>query len=824
MFCLSFTVAVKIIVGCYIMGPSNYFVGNTIGLFETNPFLTQFQSDFFDAVAIGRVNTKDFKKFVNSQKEDIVSEALSEFLACKASIIEEELRYAVENWDVEYYAYEDGVEELNDVVEEPSTVETTQVTVTIDNKGVSQTESKLTLPSDADDYIDVPHYAPKNIKLASYALNTETGKGFIKYEALVRDSAFEDFFYRDNYSIDTEGYDGDLEDVCDFAFEISYKSGEKEAKKEIEGQFDNQLEASISTYSGTEDAEIRLTSRENLKYYIVDFDGKVFSNIEEIPTNLSNNKYYVLSNEENVTVKGFVLSNLEENLKNNTVKKLCLYFDEDFKGDDVYGNIYRTYNTVTNDFANKFIIELVVLLVLFFIMLIIWLRLVGNRKDSEKPKTCFIEKIPNDLHTLLSCGALVGLFSLYFGCFWYEYDGLTFYKTPDLVICCFFLALCLTVITEWLSSVVRTKKAGESYFKNTLVYMLTKAVAKLFRKLIRVFEYKPQAFKIRFIILFAGYVLANVLIVSFAVAAAYVEGVITLIAAIFCVIFNIGICYLLVDYINNLDRIIVASSKNENVVFKHSDVPKSLKILANNLTVKNKALDKAVAEAIKKEHMKTQLITNVSHDLKTPLTSLISYSDLLSKCEIENEDAKKYVDVINQQSAKLKRLIEDLIEASKVSTGNVTLNKAKLNFSELAVQAIVEFTPEFEKNGNEVRFNEPETPPVVYADGTKTYRIISNLLSNAKKYSAPHTRIYASVYSEGDYGCFEIKNVSNEPLNISASELTERFVRGDESRSNEGNGLGLSIAKDLCNLQGGLLDIIIDGDLFKVIVKLPVNE
>ena len=259
-------------------------------------------------------------------------------------------------------------------------------------------------------------------------------------------------------------------------------------------------------------------------------------------------------------------------------------------------------------------------------------------------------------------------------------------------------------------------------------------------------------------------------------------------------------------------------------MFKRSDIPKSLKILANNLTVKNEALDKAVAEAIKKEHMKTQLITNVSHDLKTPLTSLISYSDLLSKCDIEDEDAKKYVDVINQQSEKLKRLIEDLIEASKVSTGNVTLNKVKLNLSELAVQAIVEFTPDFEKNCNEVKFSEQETPPVVFADGTKTYRIISNLLSNAKKYSAPHTRIYASVYKEGNYGCFEIKNISKEPLNISASELTERFVRGDESRTNEGNGLGLSIAKDLCGLQNGVLDIIIDGDLFKVIVKLPVNE
>lgn len=818
MFCLSFTVAVKIIFGCYVLGPENYFKGNSLGLYETNVFLTQFQSDFFDACAIGTVNSNEYKEKMNSQKEGIVGEALSDFLTTKAVIIEQELTFAVDNWDAEYYAYEDEVEEVDDVVENPTGVETTQVVI---RDNVSETEAKLTLSADAEEYVGVPHFAPKNIKLASYALNTESGKGYIKYEALVRDSAFEGSFYKDNFSVDTESYNGVFPD---FAFEISYKLSENEAKKEIERQFDNQVEASVISYSQADGAKSRLEDRVNLKYYIMDFDGRVFGNIKEIPTNLSNKQYYILSNEENVTVKGFALSNLEKNLKNNNVKKLCLYFDESYKGSDVYGNIVKSYNAVTTDNVNKLIIELVALLVLFIIMLVVWLRLIGNRRDSQKPKVCFIEKIPNDLHTILSCGALFGLAFIYIQWFLNGYDEVTFHLPENMIICCAFLVLCLAVITEWLSSVVRTKKAGESYFKNTIIYKLFKGIAKLLRKLIKVFEYKPKAFKLRFIILFAGYILANVLIVSFAIATVYLDGVITLIAAIFCLVFNVGICYLLVDYINNLDRIIVASSENENVVFKRSDVPKSLKILANNLTVKNEALDKAVAEAIKKEHMKTQLITNVSHDLKTPLTSLISYSDLLSKCDIEDEDAKKYVEVINQQSVKLKRLIEDLIEASKVSTGNVTLNKVKLNLSELAVQAIVEFTPDFEKNGNEVKFSEPETPPVVFADGTKTYRIISNLLSNAKKYSAPHTRIYASVYKEGNYGCFEIKNISKEPLNIPVSELTERFVRGDESRTKEGNGLGLSIAKDLCSLQNGVLDIIIDGDLFKVIVKLPVNE
>ena len=222
--------------------------------------------------------------------------------------------------------------------------------------------------------------------------------------------------------------------------------------------------------------------------------------------------------------------------------------------------------------------------------------------------------------------------------------------------------------------------------------------------------------------------------------------------------------------------------------------------------------------------MKTELITNVSHDLKTPLTSLISYSDLLNNCKIEDETAKKYIGVIHNQSIKLKRLIEDLIEASKVSSGNVTINASMLNLSELAIQVIAEFSPEIEKNGNEIIFNEPETAPAVFADGSKTYRILSNLLSNAKKYSATGTRIYISVYKENDNSVFEIKNISSEPLNISPEELTERFVRGDKSRSKDGNGLGLSIAKDLCILQSGNLELSIDGDLFKAKVILPTEE
>jgi K+-sensing histidine kinase KdpD len=235
-------------------------------------------------------------------------------------------------------------------------------------------------------------------------------------------------------------------------------------------------------------------------------------------------------------------------------------------------------------------------------------------------------------------------------------------------------------------------------------------------------------------------------------------------------------------------------------------------------------MSKAVENAIKNERTKTELITNVSHDLKTPLTSMISYVDLLKKCDINDEDAIKYIDVLSDKSQNLKKLIENLIEASKTSSGNIKINKAYLNLKELVAQATAEFLSDFESRELDLKFKEDSEDIRIFADGQHTYRVLENLLSNAKKYSAKGTRVYASIRREGKYGVFELKNISKDPLNISADELTERFVRGDASRgTEEGNGLGLSIAKQLCSLQGGELKLTIDGDLFKATVYLPIN-
>ncbi len=229
----------------------------------------------------------------------------------------------------------------------------------------------------------------------------------------------------------------------------------------------------------------------------------------------------------------------------------------------------------------------------------------------------------------------------------------------------------------------------------------------------------------------------------------------------------------------------------------------------------------AVETSIKDERMKTELITNVSHDLKTPLTSIINYINLLKTEKMPTPEAEHYIEVLESKAQRLRHLTEDLVEAAKATSGNIELEKMPLAFNELMKQALGEFEDKFATRDLKVVVNIPEEPVVVLADGRRMFRIIENVLQNAYKYAHPGTRIYADLSNSQSVITFILKNISAAPLNISPEELMERFTRGDSARTTEGSGLGLSIAKDLTRLQGGTFDIQLDGDLFKVIITFP---
>ena len=282
-------------------------------------------------------------------------------------------------------------------------------------------------------------------------------------------------------------------------------------------------------------------------------------------------------------------------------------------------------------------------------------------------------------------------------------------------------------------------------------------------------------------------------------------------------------------YRQNLDRDriigVIEKIKNGDVKAKvdtkdlHSDNIK----LAEAVNSIGEGIDMAVNTSMKDEKLKADLITNVSHDIKTPLTSIINYVDLIKREDIDNEKVKEYVNILDLKSQKLKQLTEDLLEASKISSGNISIELSRINFVELVNQTIGEFYEKLEKNSLQVVFKSEMPVMMIMADARHLWRVIENLLNNVCKYALSGTRVYMDMHLEKkesgkDRVVLSIKNISASELNIDASELTERFIRGDVSRTTEGSGLGLSIAKNLTNAQGGDFEIKLDGDLFKVII------
>ena len=366
---------------------------------------------------------------------------------------------------------------------------------------------------------------------------------------------------------------------------------------------------------------------------------------------------------------------------------------------------------------------------------------------------------------------------------------------------------------------------NKQFFKNTLIYML---IVKNWPKIkswlnVGISKITHGEIKKRIFLVFTLYILLMFVcaIVSFATknfaSPTILAIIITLVAFLY-----------IKRLAKGLDAISSALTKAETGDYNFSVpvyvMPEALKPMGEKVNNLTSGLNIAIEDALKNERTKAELITNVSHDLKTPLTSIITYTDLLKQCDIEDATACEYINVLDEKSARLKKLIEDLVEASKASSGNVTLNLVEINLNELTEQVFGEYEDALDELKLDLKMNTPSEPIYVVADGQKTYRIIENLFSNVKKYALPGTRVYLDLSEENGEALLQMKNISREEMNFDAEHLTERFVRGEDSRTTEGSGLGLSIAKSLTELQGGKFDITIDGDLFKVVIKLPLKK
>lgn len=582
---------------------------------------------------------------------------------------------------------------------------------------------------------------------------------------------------------------------------------------------------------------------ESLKFYAYNKETKkVLSNLpkdvnyKDIPSKaysiVWNNGFYNCSQE----LEGAAISTPFSSEKTADFVKdiyVCLYLDTEGCSDN-YAEVFeevKLFKTLfpADKLASKLIMS-TVLTILSIALLAVSCSQAGNRLESGKVKLCFIDYVPLDIHFLLSGGLVAAAIGGMVACEDELYDILSSFKalqsaqSAESLLNFFFMLLAgaaWLVIAEYLFSLVRVCRSGRKIYKTCLIFFIPYLIVKLVKKIIAFFSFKPKYIKKHLALAAGGYAAIN-LFLFFISFAGYEYNYAILVFCLFtCIIFNLGCAAFVLRYFYLLDKIIAAAVTGTAPQVNFMKLPVSLRYLCSAMQGNSEMLQKAVEKALKNERMKTELITNVSHDLKTPLTSIITYIELLKSCEIEDETQKEYIEIIDSKGKKLKFLIDDLIEASKLTSGVVNVVPVELSLSELATQVIVENSENFENNGLELIFKGEKSKVCAFADGSKTYRIFENLISNALKYSAKGSRVYCEVYETGNAAVFEIKNISCEPLDISAQELKERFVRGDKSRSKEGNGLGLSIAESLCAAQGGRLELSIDADLFKAKVILP---
>ena len=451
-------------------------------------------------------------------------------------------------------------------------------------------------------------------------------------------------------------------------------------------------------------------------------------------------------------------------------------------------------------------------LIVFVASLVYLVSTAGHKKDQEQVQGSFLCKVPADLFTVIFLAAEVSLavgISLLGNAG--SPDNYVFYAAAML-----FLLLCggWLALGYLLDFAVRIKLG--KWWRNTLIY---KVLRSIYRGWNKVGENKSILWK--GLAVFLGVNFLEVLIfVVFGVD--YSKIMIVWFAEKAVILFAGGEILIQMKRLQEGGKHIAEGDLDYQINTERM-LP-ALKEHAADLNRINEGVSKAVNEKMKSERFKTELITNVSHDIKTPLTSIINYVDLLEKEEIPNENAKEYLEVLERQSARLKKLIEDLIEASKASSGSLSVNLEKLEAGVFLVQTVGEFKEKTEKNKLDLQIKKPEEPIYIMADGRHFWRVIDNLMNNICKYAQPETRVYINLEQTGEKVQITFRNTSRYPLNISSEELMERFVRGDSSRNTEGNGLGLSIAGSLMELMHGKMQLFVDGDLFKVVLEFDRCE
>lgn len=555
--------------------------------------------------------------------------------------------------------------------------------------------------------------------------------------------------------------------------------------------------------------------------------GKMFTNIksnnyQEVKDNMNNQNIYWNF------VNGKIETNLtyinEDNIKYNYAYRNSSYGSNHLQKVKEFGDydIYSSYEEdktaqATNFLFNKNMYDFMLQhkqlpiysclmsLVLLVIIAIYLFWAIGYKQDEEGISLNAMDQIPYEIISMICFSFLAIALSIITNFFdMYHYVVVTLYMIAYLI---GYIACAL-----WGVTTIKRIKA-KTFWKSFLSYKIIRWFYHKTKKCISEIDRKTSSSK-KVFWYYWGFVVISIVLASM---------IGTGISLILLGVFWLWVFYRLRKYNRQQDEIKEALQKiyegKTDIYLDNQELEGILKEMAVYINDIAGGFSNAIEESLKSERLKTELITNVSHDIKTPLTSIINYVDLLKKEEIPNEKIKEYIEILDKKSYRLKKLTEDLVEASKVSSGNVKLNIEEINLKELIHQSIGEFKDRLEEKNLKIEASMPEEEIKIKADNRYMYRVIENLFSNVTKYALDGSRVYIDMKREKGKTEISIKNISKDKLNISSDELMQRFVRGDKSRYTEGSGLGLSIAKSLTELQGGEFTIHIDGDLFKVVMK-----
>ena len=458
----------------------------------------------------------------------------------------------------------------------------------------------------------------------------------------------------------------------------------------------------------------------------------------------------------------------------------------------------------------------------------------GRRKGREGASLNAVDRLPLDLYAAICWAAVFGLLLAVVA----VADNMTdntwpFLVTRNGVMFAVTVAICaytgiLIALAPFLSFATRLKVGGGIWWRNTVIYRALKLCWRFVKwcwSLVKRFcgwvWYMTKKIPIvpRTAIIMAAILFFNFLLMVWNMNV-YGDAFVWFLLFILSLVIFVAACFgaWQMKSLKAAGERMAKGNIDEKIDTQH--MYWEFKNHADNLNSIGDGMAAAVEQRMKSERLKTELITNVSHDIKTPLTSIVNYVDLLQKPHTPEQEAE-YLEVLDRQSKRLKKLTEDLVEASKASTGNMNVNIVRTNTREIIEQSLAEYGRRMEQGNLSIIVKIPEEPPQAMADGRLLWRVLDNLFNNVVKYALPGTRVYITSELDGGDAVISVKNISRDPLNISAEELMERFVRGDASRHTEGSGLGLNIAQSLVTLMYGKFSLSVDGDLFKAEIRLP---